>query len=73
MGHCCNNILDVITTSFDLLCHELSNYELDGADYLISIKTPPVSLLECSKIDELYVLGYRQTKDYIRKNRLIFS
>lgn len=71
--YCCNNILDVLTNSFDILCHELSNYELNGADYLIRIDTPHVSLLDCSKIDELYILGYRQTKEYIHKNRLIFD
>lgn len=69
----CNNILDVLTTSFDLICHELSNYELNGADYVIDINTPHVSLLDCSKIDELYILGYRQTKEFIHKNRLIFN
>ena len=69
----CNNILDVLTTSFDLICRELSNYELEGADYLIDIQTPHVSLLECSKIEELYILGYRQTKDFIIKNRLVFN
>lgn len=71
--HHCNNIIDVITTSFDLICHELSNYELNGAEYLIKINTPHVSLLECSRIDELYILGYRQTKEFIQKNRLIFN
>lgn len=69
----CNNILDVLTTSFDLICHELSNYELNGADYLINIQTPHVSLLDCSKIEELYILGYRQTKEFINKNRLAFN
>lgn len=72
-AHPCDGIFDVITSSFDLLCHELSNYEIAGADYLIDIHTPHVSLLDCSKIDELYILGYRQTKEYIRKNRLIFD
>lgn len=64
--HDCNNILDVLNTSFDLICHELSNYELNGADFLLEINTPHVSLLDCSKIDELYVLGYRQCKQYIK-------
>ena len=72
-AHPCDNILDVITSSFDLLCRELSNYELNGANYLIDIHTPYVSLLDCSKINDLYVLGYRQTKEYIRKNRLMFN
>lgn len=72
LKHSCNNILDVLFTSFDLICRELSNYELNGADYIVKIKTPHVSLLECSMIDELYMLGYKQTKEFIQKNRLIF-
>ena len=74
--HECNNIFDVISTSFDLICRELTNYELNGADYLFEINLPYVSLLDCSKIDELYILGYRQCKEYIKtiyntKNELI--
>lgn len=65
----CNNILDVLTNSFDILCHELSNYELNGTDYLLEIDTPHVSLLDYSKIDELYMLGYKQTKAYIKNNK----
>ena len=63
----CENILDVISTSFNLLVQDLSDYELNGAEYLLEIVLPHVSLLDCSKIDELYVLGYRQCKEYIRK------
>lgn len=66
-NYSCDNILDIINTSFDLMCRELSNYELNGAEYLLEINIPNVSLLDCSKINELYVLGYRQCKEYLRK------
>jgi len=69
----CNNIFDVINTSFDLICRELANYELNGANYLLEINLPYVSLLDCSKVDELYILGYRQCKEYIRNNFNIFK
>ena len=36
------NVIDVVTKSIDILCHELSNYELEGADYLIKIKTKDI-------------------------------
>ena len=45
------------------MCHELSNYELEGADYLLKIKTNgKIGLLETAKIDYLYQLGYETAK-----------
>jgi len=67
LENCCNNIIDVIDNSINILKHELSNYELFGADYLIKIKTKNVGLLDISKIDELYKLGYYTTKKQIEK------
>lgn len=61
------NIIDVVTKSIDILCHELSNYELEGADYLIKIKTKDIHLLDKNKIDYLYNLGYIKTKSKIKE------
>lgn len=61
------NIIDVVTKSIDILCHELSNYELEGADYLIKIKTKDIHLLDKKKIDYLYNLGYIETKGKIKE------
>lgn len=61
------NVIDVVTKSIDILCHELSNYELEGADYLIRIKTKDIHLLDKKKIDYLYNLGYIETKAKIKE------
>ena len=61
---CRKNIIDNISKSIDILCHELSNYEIEGIDYLLTLKTKNISLLDYSKIDELYDLGYVQAKKY---------
>lgn len=68
----CKNILEVASNSLGILCHEISNYDLEGADYLLKIKTEKVQLLDYKKIDELYLKGYEQTKNKIReiKNNL---
>ena len=66
-GKCCKNIIDVVSGSFDILCHELSNYELNGADFLLKIKTKNISLLDMNKIDEHYELGYKITKNNLFK------
>ena len=66
-GKCCKNVIEVVSSSMDILCHELSNYELKGADYLLKIKTKDISLLDMEKIDELYELGYKIAKNNINK------
>ena len=47
------------------MAHELANYELIGVEYLLKIKTEKISLLDSSKIDFLYNLGYEETKKQI--------
>lgn len=64
--NCDKNLVEVADRSINLLCRELSNYEMDGADYVIKIKSPKVGLLDMSKIEELYKLGYKQTKEQIK-------
>ena len=61
------NIIEVASRSINLLCRELSNYELDGSDDNIIIKSAKIGLLGMSKIDELYELGYQETKKYLKK------
>ena len=59
---CDKNLVEVAGRSINLLCRELSNYEMQGADYVLKIKSDKVGLLDMNKIDELYQLGYEQTK-----------
>ena len=59
---CSKNLVEVAGRSLSLIGRELSNYELEGTDYNVKIKSNKVGLLDMSKIDELYELGYRQTK-----------
>ena len=62
---CCKNAIEVVSNSLDIMRHELYNYEIMGADYLLKIKTENISLLDMEKIDELYKLGYETTKKNI--------
>lgn len=61
------NIIKVISRAIDILSFELSNYELEGADNLIKIKTKNIDLLDIKKIDYLYNLGYEIGKKEIKK------
>lgn len=65
--NCDKNLVEVAGRSIGLLCRELSNYEMEGADYVLKIKSNKVGLLEMKKIDELYELGYEQMKKSIDK------
>ncbi len=67
---CCKNLIDVAFRSFELMSKELSKYELDGMDYSIKIKSEKVSLLDMSKIDEFYELGYNETKKFLKENNI---
>ncbi len=62
---CSKNLVEIAGRSLSLIGKELSNYELDGSDYNVKIKSEKVNLLDMSKIDELYELGYKQTKKEI--------
>lgn len=67
---CCKNLVDVAFRSFSLMSKELSKYELDGMDYSIKIKSKKVSLLDMGKIDAFYVLGYNETKKFLKESNI---
>ena len=66
---CCKNLIDVSFRSYELMCKELSKYELNGSDYFIKINNEKVSLLDMSKIDEFYRLGYEETMQFLKNNK----
>lgn len=71
VDNCCfKNLIDVTARSYELMCKELSKYELSGEDYLIKIKSEKVSLLDMSKIDEFYEKGYEETKKFLSRNKI---
>lgn len=69
-SNCCENLIDVAFRSFELMGKELSKYEIEGSDYLVKIKSKKVSLLDMSKIDEFYELGYLTAKRFLKENKL---
>lgn len=64
-NQCCENIIEIAVRSINLMERELSNYELNGIDELITITTQKVGLLDTNKIEYLYQQGYQTTKKYI--------
>lgn len=66
---CCKNLIEVGGRAISLLSRELSNYEMQGADYNLKLKSEKVGLLDMSKIDELYLLGYNEMKKYLKNSK----
>lgn len=64
------NIIDSISGSISLLGRELANYELKGADFILKIKTEEISLLDFSKLNYLYKLGYIETKKFLKNIKI---
>ena len=65
--NCCKNLISVIDCSMGYLNSELKGYELKGSDEIIEIKTNDISLLEYSKVDELYQIGYQTASNFCKK------
>ena len=65
--------MDVISGAIELMGQELSNYELEGADYLIKIDTVNTSLLDVSKMQYFYQKGYEETKNKIKEIKKIWE
>lgn len=64
---CCDSLIDVAERAMELQGRELSMYEKEGINKEIRIQSKKVSLLDSSKIYELYRIGYHQTKNQIKK------
>lgn len=64
---CCDNIIDVAERAMSLQGRELANYEKSGIDKMITINLKKVSLLDSSKADKLYLIGYNQAKKQLDK------
>lgn len=72
-GKCCKNVIEVVSNSLDIMRHELYNYEINGADYLLKIKTKDISLLDMEKIEQLFEIGYKTTKLKIKEIKKIIK
>lgn len=63
----CKNVIEVAANSIGILCNEISNCDLEGAEYILKIKTKKVGLLDYKMIDELYSEGYNQAKNKLKE------
>ena len=66
-----SNIIDTALKSFDIMGHEINEYQIKQADYMLDIESSNVSLLDISKIDYMVTLGYRTMKSYLYQHGII--
>ena len=64
---CCQDIIEVATRAMELQGRELAVYEEQGIHHLININLKKVSLLDSSKAEELYKIGYEQAKKQVKE------
>ena len=67
---CCQDIIEVANRAMELQGRELANYEKGGIDQIITIPLKKVSLLDSSKAEELYKIGYAYTKKQLNKYKV---
>ena len=60
------NMIEIAIRSINLVCHELDVYEKAGIDKLITIPLKKTSLLDYSKNEELYKIGYNFMKKELK-------
>lgn len=65
--NCDKNLISVIDCSLGYLNNELKEYEMQGNDKTIEIRTQDIGLLEYSKVDELYQIGYQTANKFCKK------
>ena len=60
-------------SSIDILQHDILQHELEGADLVLRIRTKKIGLLDATKTEELYELGYSLAKEKIRKAKQVLN
>ena len=62
-------------SSMNILQHDILQHELSGADLdlVLRIRTRRIGLLDATKMEELYELGYRLAKENIQKAKRVLN
>ena len=66
-----SNIIDTALKSFDIMGHEINEWQIKQADYMLDIESRNISLLDVSKIDYMVTLGYRTMKSYLYEHGIV--
>ena len=68
-----DNIVSILLRSFDIMQHQLNDYEVKKADIVLNVSTENVSLLDGSKTSRIANQGYNTLKENISKIKSILD
>ncbi len=63
----CDDLISITMQSFDIMCHQVNQEELNLSNYIIRPNVEKVSTLGCDKIDMCIKNGYDETKRVINR------
>lgn len=62
-----SNIMDIVMKTIDIMGNKISEESLESSDYVISVYTDKVGLLDAHKLDSCYKYGYNAVMQNISK------
>ena len=68
-----SNYMDIAMRTIDLMGNKIAEKNLKQSDYILTIKTDKIGLLEVKKLDSCYQHGYEATMKQINKIKEIIQ
>ena len=68
-----SNYMDIAMRTIDLMGNKIAEKNLKQSDYILTIKTDKIGLLEVKKLDSCYQYGYKATMKEINKIKEIIQ
>ena len=68
-----SNLMDIAMHTIDIMGNKISKNNLDNSDFVLTIKTDKMGLLDTSKIDDCYNFGYKAALKNIDEIKSLLS
>lgn len=66
-----SNLMDIVMKTIDIMGSKISEDNLEASDYILSVYTDKVGLLDIEKLDKCYEYGYKSVEDNWEKIKAI--
>ena len=67
-----SNVMDIVMKTIDIMGSKISEENLENSDYVLSVYTDKVGLLDVEKLDKCYEYGYQSVIDNLEEIKRIF-
>ena len=68
-----SNIYSILLRTLDVMTNRIADENLKESDYILELPIEKVGLLDISKIEECYQIGYQKTKELMPKIKEIIG